>query len=370
MTSADLFSEDAFQELEELADEFGALDGFEEDGFEDLFGDLSGGEAEGFEEDFELDGFEMDEASGLLLPSQEPRLISGPAAVALARNLNPFVLESMDADDAEAFFRRIARGIRGAVRGVARGVQRVGSVAAPILRRAAPLLRRALPLIQRVAGVAGPWGRLVSAGIGAVQGLAQGRGLRGALAGAVGGLIPGVGGRIASTLLRGDGADDDASLDALADMTDARQVAPAVALPLGAGLAARVVTRQAVPPGTPLGAAAQGAIRARTRGLEQQLIRMAQQVPGPMGRRLRMLRILAQLAARSLHRRGPGQAIHALPQVVHRAGQKVLARAAQSPQLGALPAGVAAQRVRARQQILRRVPVSAVTTASLRQALT
>jgi len=378
MTSAGFFSEeafdemegfegeDAFQELEELADEFAALEGFEEDGFEDLFGE----EAEGFEEDASLDGFEMDEASGLLLPSAAPRLISGPAAVTLARGLNPFVLESMDADEAEEFFRRIARRVRGAVRGVARGVRQVGRVAGPLLRRAAPLLRRALPIIQRVAGVAGPWGRLVSAGIGAVQGVAQGRGLRGALAGAVGGLIPGVGGRIASTLLRGDGADDDASLDALADMTDARQVIPAVALPLGAGLAARVVSRQAVPPGTPLGAAAQGAVRARTRGLEQYLLRLAMQVPGNAGRRLRIMRVLAQVAARNLRRRGPGGAIAALPRVVQGAGQQVLARAAQSPRLGTVPPRVAAQRVQARQQILRRVPVSALSTASLRQALT
>jgi hypothetical protein len=378
MTSAEFFSEEAFdelegfegeeafQELEEFADEFGALDGFEEDGFAELFGE----ELEGFEEDFGLDGFEMDEASGLILPPTGPRLISGPAAVALARGLNPFVLESMDADDAEAFFRRIARGIRGAVRGVARGVRQVGRVAAPILRRAAPLLRRALPIIQRVAGVAGPWGRLVSAGIGAVQGLAQGRGLRGAVAGAVGGLIPGVGGRIASTLLRGDGADDDASLDALADMSDARLVVPAVALPLGAGLAARVVSRQAVPPGTPMGAAAQGALRARTRGLEQQLIRVAQQVPGSMGRRLRVLRALAQNTARNLRHRAPGQVIGALPQVVQRASQQVLARVAQSPRLGTVAPRVAAQRVQARQQILRRIPVSVLSTASVRQALT
>ncbi|MFL5343852.1 MAG: hypothetical protein ACJ8AT_03625 [Hyalangium sp.] len=357
---------DAFQEMEELADEFGELDGFEEDGFAELLGE----DAEGFEEGDGFEGFEMDLASGLYMPNASPRLISGPAAVVLARSLNPFILESMDADDAEAFFRRIARRVRGAVRGVARGVQQVGRVAGPLLRRAAPLLRRALPIIQRVAGVAGPWGRVLSAGIGAAQGLLEGRGLRGALAGAVGGLIPGVGGRIASTLLRADGADDDASLDALADMADARQVPPAVALPMGAGLAARVVARQAVPSGTPLGAAAQGAMRARTRALEQYLMRVAQQVPGTAGRRLRVLRAIALLAARNLHRRGPGAAIGALPQVVRGVSRRVLARTAQSPGLGAVAPGVAAQRVRARQQILRRIPISTVSAASLRQALT
>lgn len=359
--------EDGFEALDELADEFGELDGFEaEDGFDELFAEG----ADGFEEGADLDGFEVDEASGLYVPSAGPRLISGPAAVALARNLNPFVLESMNADDAEAFFRRIARGVRGAVRGVARGVRQVGRVAGPLLRRVAPLLSRALPIIQRVAGVAGPWGRVISAGIGAAQGLMQGRGLRGALAGAVGGLIPGVGGRIASSLLRADGADDDASLDALADMTDARQVPPAVALPLGAGLAARVVTRQAVPMGTPLGAAAQGAIQARRRALEQYLMRLAQGVPGSAGRRLRVMRALALRAAPILRRQGPRVAIGALPRVVQRVGQQVVATAQAAPRLGTVAPQVAAQRVRARQRILQRIPVGAVSAASLRQALT
>ncbi|MDY7231328.1 hypothetical protein [Hyalangium rubrum] len=375
MTSAELFSGEDFEaeagmdEFSEFSDAFEDLDGFEE---EDAFGELDGFEEDGFEALFsdEGDGFEQDLATGLYVPSARPRLVTGPAAMVLARSLNPFVLDSMDSDDAEAFFRRIARGVRGAVRGVARGVRRVGRVAMPILRRAAPLLRRALPIIQRVASVAGPWGRVVSAGIGAAQGLLQGRGLRGAVAGAVGGLIPGVGGRIASSLLRGDGADDDASLDALADMADARQVPAAVALPMGAGLAARVVARQAVPPGTPMGAAAQGVIRARTRGLEQYLMRVAQQVQGSPGRRLRVLRTLAQLAARNLRRRGPGAAINALPQVTQAAARRVLARAHQSPRAGTVPPQVAAQRLIARQRVLRRVPVATVSTASARQALT
>ncbi len=46
-----------------------------------------------------FEGFEQDEASGLYLPSAAPRRVSGPAAVALARGLHRFVLESMDADD-------------------------------------------------------------------------------------------------------------------------------------------------------------------------------------------------------------------------------------------------------------------------------
>ncbi|QSQ12813.1 hypothetical protein [Myxococcus landrumensis] len=362
--------EDAFEELEAFSDEWGELDGFE-DGFDeylDAEGDGFADELEAFEEDDGFEGFEQSPTSGLFLPTAAPRLVSGPAAVALARGLNPFVLESMNADDAEAFFRRIARGIRGAVRTAGRVARTAGRVARTVGRVAAPLVRRALPIIQRVASVAGPWGRVVSAGIGAARGLMEGRGLRGALAGAVGGLIPGVGGRIASSILRGDGADDDASLDALADMTDARQVPASVALPLGAGLAARVVSRQAVRPGTPLGAAAQGALRARARAAEQTLIRSALRMPGNMGQRLRLMRGIAQRAARLLRRRNTAQAIQLIPRAVRGASQQVLARVARAPSLGAVAPATAARRVVARQQVLRRLPVATLAAASARQA--
>ncbi|RKH95249.1 hypothetical protein [Corallococcus sp. AB038B] len=382
---------DALQELEDLADEFSDLEGFEAEGFEaDPFEpsgfEPSGFEPSGFEDDgFEelfaeaeaedafleddgFDGFEASPASGLFMPATSNRLVSGPAAVTLARTLNPFVLESMDADDSEAFLRRVTRRIRSAARGIARGVRRAGQLGAAALRRAGPLIARALPVVQRVAGLAGPWGRVVAAGIGAAQGLLRGQGLRGALAGAVGGLIPGVGGRIASSVLRGDGADDDASLDALADMADARQVPPAVALPLGAGLAARVVARQAVPMSTTLGGAAQGVLRARTRGVEQLLMRLAQQVPGTSGRRLRLMRLIARLAAGNLRLRGTGGAITALPRVVQGAGRRVITRAVQMPAMGVVPPRLAARRVHARRQLLRRIPVAAVSAASVRRA--
>ncbi|RKG76809.1 hypothetical protein D7W82_34895, partial [Corallococcus sp. CA049B] len=209
---------------------------------------------------------------------------------------------------------------------------------------------------------------VVAAGVGAAQGLLRGQGLRGALAGAVGGLIPGVGGRIASSILRGDGADDDASLDALADMADARQVPPAVALPLGAGLAARVVTRQAVPMSTALGGAAQGVLRARTRGVEQLLMRLCQQAPGTAGRRLRLMRLIARLAAGNLRLRGAGGAITALPGVVQGAGRRVLTHALQVPSMGVVPPRLAARRVHARRHVLRRIPIAAVSAASVRRA--
>ncbi|MBN9682411.1 MULTISPECIES: hypothetical protein [unclassified Corallococcus] len=377
---------DALQELEDLADEFSELEsfeaegfeedpfapegfepsGFEDDGFEELFAEAEAEDA--FLEEDGFDGFEPSPTSGLFVPATSNRLVSGPAAVTLARALNPFVLESMDADDAEAFFRGITRRIRGAARGIARGVRRAGQLGAAALRRAGPLIARALPVVQRVAGLAGPWGRVVAAGIGAAQGLLRGQGLRGALAGAVGGLIPGVGGRIASSVLRGDGADDDASLDALADMADARQVPAAVALPLGAGLAARVVTRQAVPMSTALGGAAQGVLRARTRGVEQLLMRLCHQTPGTAGRRLRLMRLIARLAAGNLRLRGPGGAITALPRVVRGAGRRVLTRAVQVPSMGVVPPRLAARRVHARRHALRHIPVSVVSAASVRRA--
>ncbi|RKG64293.1 hypothetical protein D7V80_27510 [Corallococcus sp. CA054B] len=377
---------DALQELEDLADEFSDLEsfeaeGFEEDPFEPSAFESSGFEDDGFEELFAeaeaedafleedgFEGFEANPATGLFMPASSNRLVSGPAAVALARTLNPFVLESMDADDAEAFFRRITRRVRSAARGIARGVRRAGQLGAAALRRAGPLIARALPVVQRVAGLAGPWGRVVAAGIGAAQGLLRGQGLRGALAGAVGGLIPGVGGRIASSILRGDGADDDASLDALADMADARQVPAAVALPLGAGLAARVVTRQAVPMSTALGAAAQGVLRSRSRGVERLLMRLAQQAPGTPGRRLRLMRLIARLAAGNLRLRGPSGAITALPRVVQGAGRRVLTRAVQMPSMGVVPPRLAARRVHARRHVLRRIPIAAVSAASVRRA--
>ncbi|MFP2901824.1 hypothetical protein ACLEQD_36735, partial [Corallococcus sp. 4LFB] len=121
---------DALQELEALADEFSDLEAFEAEGFADDGFGADGFGAEGFEDDgFEelfaeaeaedafleedgFDAFEQDAASGLYLPAPAPRLVSGPAAVTLARALNPFVLESMDADDAEAFLGRIARRVR------------------------------------------------------------------------------------------------------------------------------------------------------------------------------------------------------------------------------------------------------------------
>jgi len=355
---------EAIDELEDFMNEFDALGG---DALVDELGEATDVEEDAWTDEF--GDYALDSATGLYLPNRERTIVTGPAAVALAQTLNAFAVDSLDADDADAFFRRIrriasrvGRVAGGAVRGIGRIARSVGRVAGPLLRRAAPLLRRALPIIQRVAGLAGPWGRLVSAGIGAAQGLIQGRGLRGALAGAISGAIPGIGGRIASSILGADAADDDAALDALADMADARQVPGAVAVPLGAGLAARVATPR------PAGRMS-SALRQQAARVEGVMLRAARAVGGSVGRRLRILRAIARLA-RMLLRRGGSITIRvsALPAAAATAARQVAARAAARPSLGASTPAAAARRVATRQRILSRTPARALFQPALARA--
>lgn len=378
--------EDAFAEIDELAaddnledldaaDELSDVDAAEdedlnaldesEDGdvLDEL--DAAGDLADEFEDELyadddradELDefgDFAVDARSGLYLPTPR-RLITGPAAVAIAQRLNPFVVESMDADDADAFFRRIGRGLRRIGRGIRRVAGRVGRVVGRVARVAAPILRRVLPMVQRVAGLAGPWGRLVSAGLGAVRGLAEGRGLRGALAGAAGGLIPGIGGRVAGALLgAGNALDDDAALDALADMADANEVPAAVALPLGAGLATRIATPRVAGNITP--AVARHAVLA-----ERAMLRAVFAAGGSPGRRLRILRLIARLVrARLRALSSAGQAAAVLAPTTQAVAAQVVRQARQRPAMGVISPAAAARRVMARRRILRRLPVAAL----------
>src|SRR5262249_19775455 len=171
-------SEEDVEALDSLEDQMGDLDAM---GGEEFAGELEEGLNEFTEADRrdEFGDYALDAVSGLYLPQREP-LITGSAAVALPRWRNPFVVESLDADDADAFFRRIGRVVRsvgqrigrvarGAIGGIGRVARGPGQVAQRVGRAALSLLRRALPIIQRVAGLAGPWGRLASAGIGAAQ---------------------------------------------------------------------------------------------------------------------------------------------------------------------------------------------------------
>ena len=115
--------------LDELADEFEAADGWD---------DLDDLDADGLDDD-ELDefgDFALDEASGLFMPGASS-LVSGPAALSMMRLLNPAVMDSLDADEADSFFGRI------------------GGFLGKLAKRAAPFVRRALPMVQKIAGVAG-----------------------------------------------------------------------------------------------------------------------------------------------------------------------------------------------------------------------
>ncbi len=305
---------------------------------------------------FEDDGdFALDDASGLFLPA-DLGFGQGAGTIQVARRLNPAMLAALDADDADAFFRRLRRiasraasGFRSVAGGVGRGLARVA-------RTAAPLLRRALPMIQRVAGIAGPWGRLVSAGIGAVRGIADGRGLRGALAGAVSGAIPGIGGQIASSVLRGDGADDDAGLDALADMAQVGRVSAAVAMPLGAALGARAAMRQGVAlTGGAASPRAQGAW-GRARTVEPQMLQALAAMSGPIAQRLRLLQLASRHAAVTAASQGtPSAAAGALPKAARLALARVQQLQHARPQVGAIPNTLAAQRLAARRRAIVRV---------------
>lgn len=360
---------DGFDDLDALAalDEFDDsldLDALDEDGFDDL-GDLDALDGTGFdaladladEEEGDFNDFALDGATGLYLP-QTPTLITGPAAIAAARRINPVVLASLSADDSDAFFRRALRRARRIARGVGRIASRVGAgriarIAGGVLRRAAPLLRRAAPFLQRVVRNLGPWGSLTAAGIGAVQGLASGRGLRGALAGAIGGAIPGIGGRLASMVLRGDGADDDAALDALADMADAGQVPGAVALPVGVGLVTRMATRNGL---HRLGSSARVVpqVWPGARQAERMFLAAAARLPGSAGQRLRLLRLAGRGAAQQLGQQpSVATAVRALPAVARRLSSRLVQVARRAPGAGAVPRAVAIRRMAARQRLLR-----------------
>lgn len=357
----DLDELDAFDFEDDALDALSALDDGEElDELDDAF-DMDEGNSLDELDDLELDelgDFAQQPGSALYLP-RTPTLVTGPAAVAAARQLNPLVLDALRSDDADAFFRRlrnVARRVGRVVRraGVGRILGRVGRIAGGLVRRVGPLIVRALPAIQRIAGFAGPWGRLFSAGIGAIRGLASGGGLRGALAGAVGGLVPGMGGRLASMVLRGNGADDDAAMDALADMADARRIPAAVALPVAAGLAARTVARQ--------GLQRAGVLAPRTalvlpaaRAAERIFLGSAGALPGSAGQRVRLMRLAARAAALRLGQQAsPARAARAIPLAARQAAQRVMQTTRRMPRLGFSSRVAALRRLILRQRLIRR----------------
>ncbi len=392
--------EDSFEDfdlasdgLDELDDEFEAMDGW--DGLDELELDgLDTFEDDGFEDEF--GDFALDESSGLFMPGGSS-LVSGPAAMSMMRLLNPAVMDSLDADEGDAFFGRLLGGLA---------------------RRAVPFIRKALPMVQKVAGAAGPWGRLVSAGLGGVQGLMDGKGWKGALQGAVGGLLPGAAGSAVTGLLGNVLNADDAAVDAMADWADAhhghhvaaaravahgrpaaraahavhaaRPHAPAhgspahhahavrlhraVALPIGAGLTTRAVAHHVL--GHAMRHGARGpivlsharGILPKLRHVERTLLRAANAIPGTTGRKLRGIRHIGHRVAHAVHHAGhggPAAAIRGLPQMVHSAVTRTVPRLVQSPRALMRSPAVAAKRVALRRRIVRRIPIEILFRAHI-----
>ena len=404
MSDAALFEEDAleadgmhdaFEELD--ADEsldFDAseeLDGLDEDGFaeealdfadegDEAYDGLESDEFSADEED-DLDGFAFDEATGLYAPSAS--LVSGPAALAMMRSLNPFVLSSMDSDDADAFFGNLFRGIRNVVSRVGRGiggvVRKVGGGLARFGRMAAPFLKKALPFVQNIVRNIPGFGTIASAALGGLQGLMDGKGLGGALQGALGGVLPGPLAGIAKTLggggglgnllkgvLGGDGADDDADLDALADMADAHRVPHAVAHPIAAGLGARLLMRRMLDgmTGHPLAHVLRRMhhLHPTMKNVERALVRAAHRIGGAPGRGVRAIRHVARQAAAVAAPRTTSlpAIVRTAPAATKVAIGRVIRRAAQSPRAYARPVAVAARRHRMRRHFMRRLPIDLV----------
>lgn len=265
-------------------------------------------------------------------------------------DMNLLALEAMDAVDGEAFFRRIRRLARGIGRGIGRAARGIGRGLATVGRVVGRGLQAAMPVLSRVAGMLGPWGRVVSAGLGAVSGLMRGQGLRGALAGAVGNLVPGIGGRLASSLLGGrQGMDDDASLDALADLADAGEVPGVVALPLGAALATRSIVRRRFPAVDRMSPARRRRLYARFADAEAHLLELARRLGASPGARLRLLRTVARLVAVSGQGQPAALFVRVLPRRIESVARRALTRGAARSRTPA----VAARRNRRRRQLVR-----------------
>ena len=165
---------------------------------------------------------------------------------------------------------------------------------------------------------------------------------RGGLSGILGGL------------LGGQGFEEDAALDALADMADSGEVDEMVATPIGAGLAARVIARAGIQRGGALGPRARRALYARIRRAERTLIAALVNIPGTVGRRLRLLRFIARASAAVMRRRRRVVAVRLIPAVVSRVAQRVVRTATARPSIGRVAPAVAARRTVVRRRIVQR----------------
>jgi hypothetical protein len=198
--------------------------------------------------------------------------------------------------------------------------------------------------------------------------LGGGKGPLGSVLGALapsGGVAGGLGGLLGGLFGGGDGADDDADLDALADMVDARRVLPAVALPIGAGLAARAVARK----GCPSAARTMGRrpqFWRPARAAERILLRAGARAGGTAGRQLRIMRTIARLAVHILRRRGgsPRQ----IPRTVQWSANRILQLVRGAPTVGRVAPATAARKLAVRHNVLRKVPVAALCQGAARAA--
>jgi len=137
---ADRYDTDVMDDLfYESAEGPSAMEGFEEEGFEDEF------ENEGFEEEGFEDGFEEGDYGASMDALEEA------------------VVDALAAEDADEFFRRLARGLRGAVRTVGQVARRAAPVVGRIARTVAPIASAIpLPWTQAVGRVAGLVGRVMA----------------------------------------------------------------------------------------------------------------------------------------------------------------------------------------------------------------
>jgi hypothetical protein len=135
-------------------------------------------------------------------------------------------------------------------------------------------------------------------------------------------------------------------------MVDAGYADARVALPLGAGLAARAATRLAI-----------GGVPPQTRRAEQWMLRLAVALRGSPGQRLRILRSVSRVTAVLLHRRRQAVPIQrALLGAARSAARLVLSRMHSNPSAGTSTGARAARRIAARRAIINRVPVGALST--------
>jgi hypothetical protein len=292
---------DGMDQYDEAAEDYGDEAYFDEEGFDDGF-------AQDFAEDYGdefIDDFAEDEMD--VMDAMEEA-----------------VADALDADDTDAFLRRLISGVgrvagsvrrgAGVARRVAGGVQRVAGQAQRIAGRA-----------QRIAGQVGRVAQGVQGLAGAVEGGRRPGRRRGATGGAAGGL-----GNILQQLLpmlQQHVAQSSNEMDVFEDLADwFEQEQIDEALPIVAGVAARAALRPVV---RQVGAAAG---RAVTRQVVRATTQAAQNLTRRQGARaVRALRPIAASVGRVAVRRGMRP--RSLPNAIRQTSARVAAQPALTRQI-------------------------------------